>query len=81
MTTFRFDCVFYYVTDLDRAILFYTTVLELRLFSRDTVARFRVDGVLFELVPTSDPALLSGRGKARQMAGNGVDLCRIRRRD
>jgi predicted enzyme related to lactoylglutathione lyase len=29
------------------------------------VARFHVDGVLFELVPASDPAVLSGRGNAR----------------
>ena len=25
--SFRFDCLFYYVTDLDRAIVFYETVL------------------------------------------------------
>jgi predicted enzyme related to lactoylglutathione lyase len=29
------------------------------------VARFLVDGVLVELVPTTDPQLLSGRGNAR----------------
>lgn len=61
----RFDCIFYYVGDLDRAIAFYTAVLGFRLASRDAVARFRVDGVLFELVPTDDPALLTGRGNAR----------------
>ena len=33
--------------------------------SRDAIARFHVDGVLFELVPASDPAVLSGRGNAR----------------
>lgn len=65
MSTFRFDCVFYYVGDLDRAIRFYTTVLGFRLSSRDAVARFDVDGVLFELVPTDDVGLLSGRGNAR----------------
>ncbi len=65
MNLFRFDCLFYYVGDLDRAIRFYTTVLGFRLSSRDAVARFHVDGVLFELVPTDDAGLLSGRGNAR----------------
>lgn len=65
MSAFRFDSVFYYVTDLDRAIRFYTSVLGFRLSSRDEVARFHVDGVLFELVPTSDRAVLSGHGNAR----------------
>jgi predicted enzyme related to lactoylglutathione lyase len=65
MVEFRFDCVFYYVSDLDRAIEFYTSALGFRLSSRDDVARFLVDGVLVELVPTSDPQLLSGRGNAR----------------
>jgi hypothetical protein len=32
---FRFDCVFYYVSDLDRAIAFYTNALGFRLSSRD----------------------------------------------
>jgi predicted enzyme related to lactoylglutathione lyase len=62
---FHFDCVFYYVSDLDRAIAFYTDALGFRLSSRDAVARFLVDGVLVELVPTTDPQLLSGRGNAR----------------
>ena len=65
MDTVRFDCVFYYVSDLDRAIAFYTNILGFRLSSRDAVARFVVDGVLFELVPTTDPDVLSGRGNAR----------------
>ncbi len=65
MITFRFDCVFYYVSDLDRAIEFYTTALGFRLSSRDAVARFHVDGVLFELVPASSREVLSGRGNAR----------------
>ena len=65
MGDFRFDCVFYYVSDLDRAIAFYTSSLGFQLSSRDAVARFLVDGVLVELVPTSDPHLLSGRGNAR----------------
>lgn len=65
MEAFRFDCVFYYVSDLDRAIAFYTHILGFRLSSRDAVARFFVDGVLVELVPTTDPDVLSGRGNAR----------------
>lgn len=65
MDAFRFDCVFYYVRDLDRAIEFYTSALGFRLSSRDAVARFHLDGVLIELVPTSDPGVLSGRGNAR----------------
>jgi catechol 2,3-dioxygenase-like lactoylglutathione lyase family enzyme len=46
-----FDAVFYYTTDLERAVAFYRDVLGLRLVSRDCVARFDMDGVLFELVP------------------------------
>jgi predicted enzyme related to lactoylglutathione lyase len=62
---FRFDCVFYYVSDLDRAIEFYTTMFGLRLSSRDALARFHLDDVLIELVPTKDPGALDGRGNAR----------------
>jgi catechol 2,3-dioxygenase-like lactoylglutathione lyase family enzyme len=51
MIRFRFDCVFYYVADLETSISFYTDVLGLRLSSLDVVARFNIDGVLFELVP------------------------------
>jgi glyoxylase I family protein len=65
MGGFRFDCVFYYVSDLDRAIAFYTDALGFPLSSRDAVARFLVGGVLIELVPTTDRQLLSGRGNAR----------------
>jgi len=61
----RFDCVFYYVSDLDRAIQFYTETLGLTLTSRDAVARFDIDGMLFELVPMDDAAMLSGQGNAR----------------
>ena len=74
MSAFRFDCVFYYVRDLDRAIAFYATVLGCRLSSRDAVARFDVDGVRFELVPTGDASVLSGRGNARlTLAVNDID--------
>ena len=65
MSALRFDCIFYYVSDLDRAIRFYSAVLEFQLSSLDAVARFHVDGVLFELVPASDREVLSGRGNAR----------------
>lgn len=61
----RFDSVFYYVRDLDRSVAFYTRVLGLTLRSRDAVARFDVDGVLFELVPAPNDAMLTGRGNAR----------------
>ncbi len=63
--TLHFDSVFYYVTDLDRAVEFYSQTLGLSLRSRDVVARFDVDGVLFELVPTNDETKLTGRGNAR----------------
>lgn len=65
MVNFSFDCVFYYVSDLDRAIRFYTSVLGFALSSRDAVARFDVNGVLVELVPVRDSAMLSGHGNAR----------------
>lgn len=61
----KLDCVFYYVSDLDRAVAFYSTTLGLALTSRDVVARFDVDGLLFELVPTEDLARRSGAGNAR----------------
>ena len=59
-----FDAVFYYTSDLDRAIRFYRETLGLRLTSRDYVARFDIDGVLFELVP-GPPEKISGHGNAR----------------
>jgi predicted enzyme related to lactoylglutathione lyase len=62
---FRFDCVFYYVSDLDRVIQFYERTFGFQLASRDGVARFRVNGVLLELVPTSERPLLSGQGNGR----------------
>lgn len=61
----RFDCVFYYVSNLERAIRFYSDILGFRLTSRDAVARFDLDGVLFELVLAENPAQLSGQGNAR----------------
>ena len=65
MARFHFDCVFYYVRDMEKAISFYSEVLSLRLTSRDVVARFDIDGVLFELIPTRDEGKLRGDGNAR----------------
>jgi catechol 2,3-dioxygenase-like lactoylglutathione lyase family enzyme len=61
----NFDCVFYYVSDLERSIRFYSEVLGLTLLSRDVVARFDLDGVLVEIVPTTDENRLQGCGNAR----------------
>jgi len=61
----HFDCVFYYVRDLDSAIQFYSDVLGIPLISQDAVARFDVDGVLFELVPAPDESKMLGSGNAR----------------
>ena len=63
--TLKFDCVFYYVSDLERSIRFYSEVLGFQLKSRDFVARFDVDGVLFELVPTTDKSKPGNQGNAR----------------
>jgi len=65
VTRFSFDCVFHYVSDMDRAVSFYVDVLGFRLTSRDVVARFDVDGVLFELVPSREEKRLKGNGNAR----------------
>jgi catechol 2,3-dioxygenase-like lactoylglutathione lyase family enzyme len=62
---FHFDCVFHYVSHMDLAIRFYRDVLGFKLISRDVVARFDIDGVLFELVPTpvKGSPLASGNGR------------------
>jgi catechol 2,3-dioxygenase-like lactoylglutathione lyase family enzyme len=60
-----FDCVFYYVSDMERSIRFYRDVLGFQFVSRDVVARFDVGGVLFELVPAPDESMLAGAGNAR----------------
>ena len=69
--SFHFDCVFYYVSDLDRAVRFYTDILGFMLVSRDHVARFNVDGVLFELVP----------GAVAQQDGNARLCLRVEKMD
>jgi predicted enzyme related to lactoylglutathione lyase len=39
---------------MKRAIDFYTNIIGLKLTSQDEVARFDIDGVLFELVPAQN---------------------------
>lgn len=63
--SYHFDCVFYYVSDMERAIRFYRDLLGFKIISRDVVTRFDLEGILFELVPTTDPAKLQGSGNGR----------------
>lgn len=72
---YKFDAVFYYVSDLDRAVRFYEDALEMKVKSRDFVARFDIDGVLFELVPGQP----DGQGNARLCLA--VDDIEAARRD
>lgn len=65
MPTYHFDCVFYYVHDLERAVRFYERAFGFQVASRDSVARFHVDAVLFELVPSGGADHFSGHGNAR----------------
>jgi len=67
--TFHFDCVFYYVSDLERSIRFYRDVLGLNLNSQDIVARFDIDGVLFEIVPSHHESVKHHTGNARLCLG------------
>jgi len=62
---FHFDAVFYYVSDLEAAVRFYQDVFGFRLVSRDAVARFDIDGVLFELVPAPGKDSFHTKGNAR----------------
>ena len=64
LVRFLFDCVFYYVRDLEKAIAFYSDILGLKLISKNAVARFDLDGVLFELVPARHGEV-RGCGNAR----------------
>ena len=66
---FSFDAVYYHVTDMEKAIAFYQDVLGFKPTSRDYVARFEIDGVLFELVPNPSNAKLPGTGNARVSLG------------
>ncbi len=66
---FTFDALYYHVTDMESSIAFYRDILGFRLISRDYVARFDIDGVLFELVPNAPGNALSGTGNARLSLG------------
>jgi len=66
---FSFDAIYYHVTNMDKAIAFYRDVLGFPLKSRDYVARFEVDGVLFELVPAHEGETIAGPGNARLSLG------------
>lgn len=60
-----FDAIYYHVTDMEKSIAFYRDTLGFQLTSRDYVARFDIDGVLFELVPNPRGNVLPGTGNAR----------------
>jgi len=64
-----FDAVFYYTNDMAKSITFYRDVLGFPLVSHDYVARFDIDGVLFELVPNPVGVAISGPGNARLSLG------------
>jgi predicted enzyme related to lactoylglutathione lyase len=66
---FSFDAVYYHVRNMDAAIAFYRDVLGIPLRSRDYVARFDIDGVLFELVPAHEGDTIKGPGNARLSLG------------
>jgi predicted enzyme related to lactoylglutathione lyase len=66
---FSFDAIYYHVKNMDKAIAFYRDVLGFPIKSRDYVARFEVDGVLFELVPAHEGETISGPGNARLSLG------------
>lgn len=66
---FSFDAVYYHVKDMEKAIEFYCETLGFPLKSRDYVARFDVDGVLFELVPAHPSDTIAGPGNARLSLG------------
>ena len=53
------------VRNVETSLRFYRDVLGFQLTSRDYVARFDVDGVLFELVPNPRNNPLPGTGNAR----------------
>jgi catechol 2,3-dioxygenase-like lactoylglutathione lyase family enzyme len=62
--------VFYYASDLENGIWFYRDVLGLKFVSRDVVARFDIDGVLFKIVPSPRKDKLPQiRGNARLCLG------------
>jgi predicted enzyme related to lactoylglutathione lyase len=54
---------------MEKAVAFYRETLGFPLKSRDYVARFEIDGVLFELVPAHAGETISGPGNARLSLG------------
>ncbi len=66
---FAFDAVYYHVSDMEKAIAFYRDVMGFKLTSRDYVARFEIDGVLFELVPSPLGKVAPGSANARVSLG------------
>jgi len=66
---FSFDAVYYHVKYMEKAIAFYRDVLGFPVKSRGYVARFDVDGVLFELVPAHEDESIKGSGNARLSLG------------
>jgi catechol 2,3-dioxygenase-like lactoylglutathione lyase family enzyme len=60
-----FDAVCYYVSDMETSIAFYRDTLGLPMISRDSVARFDLDGVLIELVRVPPGSVVPGSGNAR----------------
>ncbi len=64
-----FDAVYYHVMDMERSVRFYRDTLGFRLTSRDYVARFDLDGVLFELVPCPHGIVPTGTANARLSLG------------
>ncbi len=66
---FSFDAIYYHVKDMEKAINFYRNILGFPLKSRDYVARFEVDGVLFELVPAREGETIAGPGNGRLSLG------------
>ena len=66
---FSFDAIYYHVKNMEKAVAFYRDVLGFRLKSRDYVARFEVDSVLFELVPAPEGEAIAGPGNARLSLG------------
>ncbi len=60
-----------YVSDLDRSISFYQEVVGLRLASRDTIARFDIDGAMFECVPAPSQARSKRTGECVSLRYQG----------
>jgi catechol 2,3-dioxygenase-like lactoylglutathione lyase family enzyme len=50
---------------MERTVSFYSDLLGLKLTSKDVVARFDIDGILFELVPNRNKRKLTGNRNAR----------------